>query len=225
MRPRMPICAARPLLSSMARFFAFTSGLYESQPKYLRGAAVVELDGALLRLHLGAVRVPAKVDEAVPEVSRELRLARDVSHDKELEEANEGTDLRAALGGHHGEGLEASGHGREGESKGQVAGEAHAGGSHDVAEDSEHGDAAMLELHVAKAVKPRLVRVLEEAERVEEAERGLSANLLEKSAIATWERAADARGRMAGAALKARADTTRLANMALARMGACDGKV
>lgn len=41
----------------------------------------------------------------------------------------------------------------------------------------EHSNAAVLDLHVAEAVEPLLVRVLHEAERVPKADRGLRADL------------------------------------------------
>jgi hypothetical protein len=46
-----------------------------------------------------------------------------------------------------------------------------------VAEHAEHTDAAVLDLHVAEAIEALLVSIGEEAKRVEEAERRLSANL------------------------------------------------
>ena len=58
-----------------------------------------------------------------------------------------------------------------------VTREARAGRGHEVAEDGEHGDAAVLDLDGAEAVEALLVGVGEEAERVPEAERRLGADL------------------------------------------------
>mmetsp|Transcript_1135 Transcript_1135/g.3181 ORF Transcript_1135/g.3181 Transcript_1135/m.3181 type:complete len:227 (-) Transcript_1135:2-682(-) len=150
---------------------------HEREDAHLRGTAVVELDGALGLLLLGGERVPAEVESAVAEVTGELGLASHVLHHRELEEAHEGEDLGKAGRGHDLEGLEAVGHVREGKAVRNLAGQAHASRGHDVAEHSEHADAAVLHLHVAEAVKALLVSLVEEAEGVEEAERGLRADL------------------------------------------------
>mmetsp|Transcript_14698 Transcript_14698/g.35692 ORF Transcript_14698/g.35692 Transcript_14698/m.35692 type:complete len:230 (-) Transcript_14698:13-702(-) len=150
---------------------------HEREDAHLRGTAVVELDGALGLLLLGREGVPAKVERAVAEVARELRIAGHILHHSKLKEAHKGEDLRKTGGRHDLKGLEAVGHVREGEAVRDVAGEAHASGGHDVAEDGEHADAAVLHLHVPEAVKALLVSLVEEAEGVEEAERGLRADL------------------------------------------------
>ena len=47
-----------------------------------------------------------------------------------------------------------------------------------MSKHSEHGDAAVLDLDLAEAVKASLVLAFEERERIPETERGLSSNLV-----------------------------------------------
>eukprot|EP00307_Rebecca_sp_RCC1486_P007571 CAMPEP_0119434010 /NCGR_PEP_ID=MMETSP1335-20130426/50449_1 /TAXON_ID=259385 /ORGANISM="Chrysoculter rhomboideus, Strain RCC1486" /LENGTH=206 /DNA_ID=CAMNT_0007459861 /DNA_START=518 /DNA_END=1134 /DNA_ORIENTATION=- len=148
---------------------------HEREDAHLRGAPVVELDRALELLRLGRELVPAKVNVAVAEVTRELRLARHVLHHAQLEEADEGEDLGKASWWHHRERREARRHLVEREADREVTREAHARRRHDVAKDGEHADAAVLDLDEAEAVEALLVGAVEQVERVDEAERRLRA--------------------------------------------------
>eukprot|EP00307_Rebecca_sp_RCC1486_P014930 CAMPEP_0119405622 /NCGR_PEP_ID=MMETSP1335-20130426/217_1 /TAXON_ID=259385 /ORGANISM="Chrysoculter rhomboideus, Strain RCC1486" /LENGTH=134 /DNA_ID=CAMNT_0007429641 /DNA_START=134 /DNA_END=535 /DNA_ORIENTATION=+ len=107
---------------------------HERQDAHLRCAALVKLDRALLDLGLLGERVPAEVDEAVAEVADKLVAgARDVLHHEELEEANEGEDLRNALNRDDIERRKARRHVSERKAERELAREADAGRRHDVA--------------------------------------------------------------------------------------------
>mmetsp|Transcript_15103 Transcript_15103/g.32964 ORF Transcript_15103/g.32964 Transcript_15103/m.32964 type:complete len:224 (-) Transcript_15103:53-724(-) len=132
---------------------------HQGQDAHLGGAAVVQLDG-LAAVH-GVVGVLG------------LALGLDVLLD--LGEAKlDGTD------GQEGDGKAGGGEGVEDGKAGLdlVGAEGHAstGGGHDVAEDGEHGDAAVLVLDGAEAVEALLVSVGEETQRIPEAEGGLGAD-------------------------------------------------
>ena len=154
---------------------------HEAEEAHLRGAAVVELDGALGLLGLLVEGVPAEVNGTVAEIARELaRLGAvgRVLHHEKLEEAHESEDLEGARHRHLGGASPAGLNGREGGARVvDVTREAHARGSGEEARHAEHANAAVLELHVPEAVEALLVGVVEEAERVPAAERRLSADL------------------------------------------------
>eukprot|EP00618_Florenciella_parvula_P019197 CAMPEP_0119540432 /NCGR_PEP_ID=MMETSP1344-20130328/52321_1 /TAXON_ID=236787 /ORGANISM="Florenciella parvula, Strain CCMP2471" /LENGTH=212 /DNA_ID=CAMNT_0007584179 /DNA_START=48 /DNA_END=684 /DNA_ORIENTATION=- len=152
---------------------------HEGEDAHLRGTAVVELDGTLLELLLRGELVPAEVDEAVAEVTRELAEAGHVTHDEDLEGAAEENNLPETSSRELGEGREAGRHVSEGEllRVGDHAREADAVRGHDVAEDGKHRHAAVLELDATEAVEALLVDVLHKADRVPEAERLLRAEL------------------------------------------------
>ncbi|CAN0053431.1 unnamed protein product, partial [Ectocarpus fasciculatus] len=151
---------------------------HEAEDAHLGGAAVVELDRALGGLGLLGHGVPRRSEgvAAVGEVTGEGALH--VLHHGQLEEADEREDLGEARRGDLGEGRHTVGHVGEGQvgRVGEHAGEARVLLG-EVAGDGEHSNAAVLHLHVAEALEALLVRVLEEAERVPEAERGLCADL------------------------------------------------
>mmetsp|Transcript_18314 Transcript_18314/g.31244 ORF Transcript_18314/g.31244 Transcript_18314/m.31244 type:complete len:227 (+) Transcript_18314:299-979(+) len=154
---------------------------HEGEDAHLCGAAVVELDSALGSLGLLIEGVPAEVDSAVTEVSRELARLGAVGlvlHDEALEEADEGENLEGAGHRHL---LVASPAAADGSERGarvvDVTRKADASGGHEVAENSEHRDAAVLDLYVAEAIESLLVSTLEHAERVKASERRLGADL------------------------------------------------
>ncbi len=154
---------------------------HESEDSHHGGTTVVQLDGTLGQLGLLVEGVPAEVDRAVAEVADEFVLASGVLHDSELEESNEGEDLGKAG---RGDGIRAEGGGNavgvggEGMSRVvDVAREVDAGAGHDLAKEGELADASVLELDEAEAVESLLVGVIEQAEGIEEAERGLGSEL------------------------------------------------
>ena len=154
---------------------------HESEDSHHGGTAVVQLDGALGQLGLLVEGVPAEVDGAVAEVADEFVLASDVLHDSELEEANEGENLGKAGRGdgiRSEEGGNAAGVGGEGMSRVvDVSREVDAAAGHDLAKEGELADASVLELDEAEAVESLLVGVIEQAEGIEEAKRGLGSEL------------------------------------------------
>ena len=157
---------------------------HEAEDAHHGGTAVVELDGALGELGLLIEGVPAEVEGTVAEVTGEftgLGTVGGVLHDEELEEADEGDDLEEALLGDGVgalDGGEAVGEGVEavtGAVDGAIEVDAVAGD--DLAEEGKLTDAAVLDLDVTEAVEALLVGILEEAEGVEEAKRGLGTEL------------------------------------------------
>ena len=120
---------------------------HEAEDAHLGGAAVVELDGALLELGLLIEGIPAEVEGAVAEVTGELGGSGDVLHDSELEEADEEDDLDGGASGDGvgaGDGGPAVGEGVEGiTGVVEVSGKVDSGTGDDVAEEGlkvERGD-------------------------------------------------------------------------------------
>mmetsp|Transcript_3045 Transcript_3045/g.8595 ORF Transcript_3045/g.8595 Transcript_3045/m.8595 type:complete len:218 (-) Transcript_3045:42-695(-) len=151
---------------------------HEGEDSHHGGTALVELDGALLELGLLVEGVPAEVEGVVAEVTDEFSSG-DVLHDGELEEANEGDQLSDSGTLDGVEGGEAVWHIGEGEAGVvDVSWEADSGLLDQVSDDGEHGDASVLDLDVTEAVELLLVSVSDEAERIEESERGLGAELV-----------------------------------------------
>ena len=115
------------------------------------GAAVVQLDGALLELGLIIKGIPAEVDVAVAEVSDELVSgSRDIAHEAALKEANEGDDLNEASGR---DGVRADEGGDTVGERGEgvsgvvdVSSEVDSGTGGDLSKEGKHSNAAVLDL-------------------------------------------------------------------------------
>ena len=140
---------------------------HEGEDSHLGGTAVVELDGELL------------VDGGLVPLGRLQLSSLDVGlsdAESNLDEANEGDDLEGAGSGNGVEGGEAGLHGGEGNAVSDVTRKSDARRSHEVAEDGEHRDAAVLGLHVAEALEALLVSILQQAKGVPESKRSLSTN-------------------------------------------------
>jgi hypothetical protein len=147
------------------------------------GAALVELNGALLQLLLLRELVPAEVDAEghVAEVTGELASSGNIAHDEELEPSDEENDLEEALAGDGigaVKGSETIGDVRE-LTAAEVDGttKVDTGAGDDVAKEGKLGDAAVLDLNVTEAVELDLVAVGDKAEGIEEAKRGLGTEL------------------------------------------------
>mmetsp|Transcript_12469 Transcript_12469/g.18741 ORF Transcript_12469/g.18741 Transcript_12469/m.18741 type:complete len:227 (-) Transcript_12469:42-722(-) len=143
---------------------------------------IVELDATLSNLFLGTEGIPTKIDESIAEITRELTLAGHVLHDKQFQKSNEQNDLTEAF---LGDGVlseecgEAIGVGIEGVSSGiDASGQVKAGAGHDLAQEGELCDTAVLELDVTEAVEAGLVGSLEEVEGIVEAEGFLCSDLV-----------------------------------------------
>ena len=151
---------------------------HHGQDAHLRRAAVVELDRALLQLRLLRERFPLGGERVAADrhVPRERTL--DVLHHAEFKETNERHDLQEAQRRELRESREAVRHVRELQVHivRQVAGESVVL-LNQVSRDGEHGDAAVLDLHVPETVEALLVLVDQEAQGVVEAEGGLRAEL------------------------------------------------
>jgi len=152
----MPIMAARPLFSSIARLDSLVSAAEESQPKSM----------APLRKSSG------KSPGAAPW---------GVLHHTELEGANEENNLGKARSGDGIRAIDggpAVGEGVERVSRVvDVAREVDTGAGDDVSQEGELGNASVLDLDVTEAVESLLVGAIKQAEGVEEAERGLGSEL------------------------------------------------
>ena len=148
------------------------------------GAAVVELDGALLVLLLLGEHVPTVINAKghVAEVSNVLALTSDITHDEELEPSDEEDDLkepRLGNGVRAVECTEAIGDVRE-SATGKVnrATKVDARAGDNVSEEGKHGNASVLDLDKAKTVELGLVSIGDKSEGIEKAERGLDAELI-----------------------------------------------
>ena len=133
---------------------------HEGEDAHLSSTAVVQLDGQLL---VDGLLVPARCFQLS---SLDIILAGSVA---ELDQADEGHDLGNASGGDGVKGSKAVLHGGEGNAVSDLSWEADASGGHQVAEDGQLGDAAVLGLNGAQALEAGLVRVLQKAQRIPEA--------------------------------------------------------
>lgn len=143
----------------------------ESPDPHHRRPSVVQLDAALVHLGGGAELVPSEVQRAVAVIPDELGgllvepvgvAIADLGHDEERAHLHE--DVHPVLG------IEESLPGAETVGDALGAGEAYAGGRHEVSDDGEHGDTSVLDLLLAQVVEGGLIALLEESEGVEEAE-------------------------------------------------------
>jgi len=168
---------------------------HEGKDAHHGGTALVELDGALVELGLLVEGVPPEVDEAVAEVANEfasLGAVGGVLHHEGLEEADEGEGLEEAGSRDVLEGLEAGGDVGEVDALagGDGAREADTGGGGEVTGDSEHGNAAVLDLDVTETVEVGLITIGDEAKGIVEAKGGLGSELLNVCLVWWGERAA-----------------------------------
>jgi len=147
---------------------------HQCQETHLGGTAVVELDGTLGELGGFVERVPAEVNESVTEVTGELGLARNVLHDSQLEESDEGNDLADTGTTDGGEGTEAVGD--SGEVKAGVVDGTRETDScllDEVSEHTKHTNTSVLDLDVTETFELLLVTVGDQTQGVEEAKRRL----------------------------------------------------
>ena len=195
----MPIIAARPLLSSMARLRSLVSSEKVSQPKSraplrkspgnsaspvtvrigminekIVGELFVVVEG-YITWHCAIGRPLFCVAVHVSQSKVEKCLKRlTILHDEKLKKANEKDDLsKAGLGDgvRAGDGGKTIGEGVEGVTgEVDVAGKVDAGAGDDLAEEGKLGDTAVLELDVTKALEAGLISIVEEAEGIIEAE-------------------------------------------------------
>jgi len=167
---------------------------HEAKKTHHSGTALVELNGTLLNLGLLIERVPSEIDEAIAEVTNELpRLGTigRVLHDEDLKEANEGEELEKARSGDGLEGTESSGDGVEGGAREvDVTRETDSSSGSEVPGNAKHGNTAVLDLDIPKAVEVGLVAISDKAKGVEEAKRGLchkERRVAEKFEVSTFD--------------------------------------
>uniref|UniRef100_A0A7S4JCC4 Uncharacterized protein n=1 Tax=Odontella aurita TaxID=265563 RepID=A0A7S4JCC4_9STRA len=157
---------------------------HEAKDAHHGGTAIVELDATLAELGLLVKGVPAEIDETITEVTGEVAGGGSIGgvlHDEELEDANEEDELsKSGLGDGiiAEEGGEAIGVGVEGVAlEVDVSREVKSGTGHDLAEEGELRNAAVLDLNVPEALELLLRSIVEEAKGIVEAEGLLGADL------------------------------------------------
>mmetsp|Transcript_7029 Transcript_7029/g.9286 ORF Transcript_7029/g.9286 Transcript_7029/m.9286 type:complete len:231 (-) Transcript_7029:26-718(-) len=152
---------------------------HQPQNPHLRRPSVIQFDRPLPQLGRVIKLVPTEVQRSVAVIPHELGLVvepvgvavDDLGDDEEG--AHLGEDgLSVVGGGEGGPGSEAGG------DVGGEVGEAVAGGGGEVSYHGEHGDAAVLELDLTKAVESLLVGIREHSHGVEESQRSLSTKLI-----------------------------------------------
>ena len=150
---------------------------HQSEHTHLGGTALVELDVVLTGLLRIRESVPAEVDVSIAEVTRALS-ANPVPHEGGLQQTNEEEKLgKSGLGDSRQVGEATREVGELGAREVNVAREAVTSGGGDVTNNTEHGNTSVLQLDVSEAVEFGLIGVLEEAERVVEADRGGDSDL------------------------------------------------
>ena len=146
------------------------------------GTALVELDGALLKLGLLVELVPSEVLDSVAEVADELTglgAIGGILHDKDLQETDEEEELDKSASGNVLEGIKATGNGGEAVARiVDVARETDSGGGDEVSDVGKHGNTAVLDLDVTEAVEVLLVTVSDEAKGIVKAKRLLDTELV-----------------------------------------------
>jgi hypothetical protein len=146
---------------------------HKSQHTHLGGTAVVQFNGTLLKLGLLIEGVPAKVNIIVTEVTWEFSSS-DVLHDGNLQEANEGENLKGSGDGNCRRSSPAGADvGELGSSVVNVSWKADSGSSSEVSKHTKHADTSVLDLDVTKTVELFLVSTSDKTKRVEEAKRFL----------------------------------------------------
>mmetsp|Transcript_20836 Transcript_20836/g.32765 ORF Transcript_20836/g.32765 Transcript_20836/m.32765 type:complete len:219 (-) Transcript_20836:33-689(-) len=148
------------------------------------GTAVVELNGTLGELLLLIKVIPAEVNVSVTEVTNVLVSGSlNIAHEGALQPSNEGDDLNKSRGGDgvgSEEGGNSVGEGVEGISGViNISGKVESSTGHNLAQEGELTDAAVLNLDVTEAVESLLGDISgEHAEGIEESKRGLGAKFV-----------------------------------------------
>mmetsp|Transcript_8967 Transcript_8967/g.14172 ORF Transcript_8967/g.14172 Transcript_8967/m.14172 type:complete len:234 (+) Transcript_8967:510-1211(+) len=146
---------------------------HQGKDTHLGSAAVVQLNGALGVLLL--VIPPSSVHAGL---AVSLQLLLDLSK-AQLNQTNEADGLGHTGGRQCRQSLQPGGQAGELVASQVVsARQTHTSGGHQVAKDGKHGDAAVLDLDGTEAVEPLLVGLIQKAQRVPEAQRGLDADLV-----------------------------------------------
>ncbi len=154
---------------------------HQSKNSHHCRTSVVQLNSTLGKLGRLIECVPSKVNSAVTEITNEFVLAGHILHDTELKEANEEKDLELSV---HGDGVGAEkggktvGVGVEGIAGGvNVSGDVNSSTGNDVTQEGKLANTAVLDLDVTKTIEAGLAGIVEQAEGVEETERGLCTEL------------------------------------------------
>jgi hypothetical protein len=148
---------------------------HEGEHSHLGGTALVQFHGTLLQLGLIIKGIPTKVQGAVAEVA-DVFVARafNVLHDGEFQKANKGGDLQGTSDRDGEGGIPSVAKVRElGARVVNVTRQVDAGGVDEVANNTEHADASVLDFDVSEAIELFLVTVSDKAKGIKEAQRRL----------------------------------------------------
>jgi hypothetical protein len=154
---------------------------HKSEKTHHGGTALVQFDGTLLKLGLFVEAIPSEVNEVVTEVTNELS-AGDVLHDGKLQETNKGKNLEGT-GNRNGGGSLPAGRnvGELGSGVVNVSRKADSGSGDQVSDNTQHADAAVLDLDVSEAVELLLVTIGNKAKGIEESKRSLGTEFILES--------------------------------------------
>jgi hypothetical protein len=154
---------------------------HKSKDTHHSSTSVVQFDGTLAELGLGAEVIPAKVNCSIAEVTGEFGSSSNILHSKELKKTNEKDDLsKTGLG----DGVRARDGGktigvvREGVTlKINASWQVESCAGDNLSKEGKHADASVLELNIAKAVELGFVTVSNKSERIIESKRLLGTKL------------------------------------------------
>mmetsp|Transcript_25576 Transcript_25576/g.40237 ORF Transcript_25576/g.40237 Transcript_25576/m.40237 type:complete len:257 (+) Transcript_25576:154-924(+) len=152
---------------------------HKSKDAHHGSTSVVQLNSPLLQLFLVIPLIPSSLKSTITQISRELCALSPVAHERNLQNTNEDEDLLHTL---LRDGIVAK-DGRQSIGEGAVRISRLVDGSvevlsvtrHNLAQEGELGDAAVLHLNVTKAVESFLICAVEHAEGIPESEWGLGA--------------------------------------------------
>ena len=155
---------------------------HQAKNSHHSGTSVVQLNSTLLKLGLLVELVPSALEGSVTKISGELvSESWHILHDGNFKQTDEREDLNEALGGdgiRSEDGGKTVGVGVEGVAvEINISAEVSTRACDDVSQESKLSDTAVLDLNVSEAVESLLVGTIEQAEGVEEADRGLGAKL------------------------------------------------
>jgi hypothetical protein len=132
---------------------------HESEHTHLGSPALVQFHSTLLQLGFCIKRIPTKVNRAVAEIADVfIAGAFNVFHDTEFQKANKGGNLQGTSDRDSERGIPSVAKvGKLGARVVNVTRQVNASGVDKVTNDTEHANAAVLNLHVAQAVELGLI--------------------------------------------------------------------
>ena len=147
-----------------AQFFVDHKG----QDSHHGSSALVQFNGTLLELGGFIKGVPAVVDGTVTEVTNEFGISLDVTHDH-FQKEDKANDLAPAFLGDSGQGTKSAGDiGKGCAGVVNVTGQTDSGGSDQVTNNGQHGDAAVLEFDFPKTFETGGASIVQQTQRIVE---------------------------------------------------------